>query len=366
MKFHEQPITKVHIEPTSRCNARCPQCLRTMGASLETLPELQEYDADSEKFEEILRQDFFEHVTMFHVNGNLGDIVMHPDPYAFVNSMRSVTPNAWIKINTNGGGLKKEFWEWFGKMPNTEVEFGIDGLSDTHHLYRRNTRWDKVIENAQTYINAGGTATWSMLIFKHNEHQVQECKNLADSMNFFRFEAKPSVRWHKKDLVVVDKHYKESYRISPSSSVTERTFHLESDNSTPSKFIEYLNRGEDKTFKSKRHLSCIICKAKSDRSIYISADLKMWPCCWVKNSVDQKKWYGHSCSFTDHFYEDLGYDENFNRLDLHDIENILETGLLDDISSSWQGDAFQECIRTCGTDNQIDYRVEKTKIWDKK
>ena len=360
--FYNRPINKIHIEPTTKCNARCPQCLRTFGASLRAVPELIETDVDPEKFELLLKQDFFKSVEMFHVNGNLGDIVMHPYPYEFVMSMRKAIPLAMIKINTNGGGLSKQFWKWFGAMENTEVEFGIDGLADTHSLYRRNTRWDTVIENAGSYIDAGGVATWTMLVFQHNEHQVDECRRMAAEMGFNRFEAKPSVRWHNKDRVVVDRDFNEVYRLSPSSEVAEKFKDLDIDNSNASSYHDYLNR-EKETHQSKRYPSCIECKVQKERSVYISSDLRLWPCCWIKNHVDQNEWYGYSSSFVEHFYESLGYETDFNDLSKYSVDDIMATGLFEDIAQSWNEDSFYECIKTCGNDNSITYRENKTKIW---
>ena len=35
-----------------------------------------------------------------------------------------------------------------------QVDFNIDGLEDTNHLYRRNTDFNKIINNAQAFIGA--------------------------------------------------------------------------------------------------------------------------------------------------------------------------------------------------------------------
>ena len=36
------------------------------------------------------------------------------------------------------------------------------------------------MENVNAFISAGGTAYWKFLIFKHNEHQVEEAKKLSE------------------------------------------------------------------------------------------------------------------------------------------------------------------------------------------
>ena len=55
----------------------------------------------------------------------------------------------------------------------SEVWFAIDGLEDTHSIYRQGTNWKKIIDNVMTFVDAGGKARWDMLVFQHNEHQVE-------------------------------------------------------------------------------------------------------------------------------------------------------------------------------------------------
>ena len=50
------------------------------------------------------------------------------------------------------------------------------------------------MQNAKTYISAGGVAEWKYIIFKHNEHQVNEAEKLANGMGFAKFIKEPSVR----------------------------------------------------------------------------------------------------------------------------------------------------------------------------
>ena len=52
-----------------------------------------------------------------------------------------------------------------GVVSAGESPLCLDGMADTHKLYRQDTDWDKIISNAQAYIAAGGFAIWKMILF---------------------------------------------------------------------------------------------------------------------------------------------------------------------------------------------------------
>ena len=120
---------------------------------------------------------------------------------------------------------------------------------DTNHIYRRNTVWSKIMENAQAFIDAGGSAHWDMLIYEHNQHQVQLAQDLAKNMGFSWFRAKVSKRFV----------------------------------STPVEFLKpplgyALPNVNDSA-------GPINCHALNEHSIYIAADGSRLPCCWFGAEV---------------------------------------------------------------------------------
>jgi hypothetical protein len=50
------------------------------------------------------------------------------------------------------------------------------------------------MSNARSFIEAGGSAHWDMLVYQHNQHEVDECEQLARDMGFKWFRAKVSKR----------------------------------------------------------------------------------------------------------------------------------------------------------------------------
>jgi MoaA/NifB/PqqE/SkfB family radical SAM enzyme len=118
---------------------------------------------------------------------------VYGDPAAGKHSMdiyqhfRNINPTITLGMNTSGSLQSPLWFSKLGKAFNLlydYVVFSIDGLEDTNHIYRKNSNWNKIIENAQAFIDAGGSAHWDMLVYKHNQHQVDQCEQLAKDMGF--------------------------------------------------------------------------------------------------------------------------------------------------------------------------------------
>ena len=97
--------------------------------------------------------------------------------------------------------------------------------------------------NADAYISAGGSAHWDMLVYRHNQHQVEECETLAQDMGFSWFRAKVSNRGFTDAL------------------------------QSPSKWQPpELGTG------------AIQCHVLAEKSAYIDAKGRLSPCCWLGGS----------------------------------------------------------------------------------
>jgi len=187
-------IKSLHIEPTDVCQAACPLCAR------ETDINFQKNIKHHLRIEQI-QQHFSDRVI-----GNLDKMFMcgnYGDPAAGYYTMdiyryfRKINPDIVLGMNTNGAIQSTFFWHALGGLLNRPQDycvFSIDGLADTNPVYRKNVNWNKLMSNAEAFIAAGGNAHWDMLIYKHNQHQVDECERLARDMGFRWFRAKISKR----------------------------------------------------------------------------------------------------------------------------------------------------------------------------
>ena len=99
-----------------------------------------------------------------------------------------------LSVITNGSVRSVDWWRQLAKV-TTSVRFGIDGLSDTHKIYRQNANWSMIIRNAKAFIEAGGYAIWDYLVFGHNEHQIEEARSLSEKLGFKEFIVKKTGRF---------------------------------------------------------------------------------------------------------------------------------------------------------------------------
>lgn len=336
MKQFYNNVRQLHIEPSRKCNAQCPMCARYLGSSPNTAPWINEVDVSIEKLTGLLEKLNLEKISL---NGNYGDIVMHYDPRSLIELCCQNAKS--VVIHTNGGAQNINFWKYISKFKNLTVVFAIDGLSDTHHLYRRNTRFDIVINNAKTYIEAGGKAAWDMVVFKHNEHQVQECERLSKELGFYKFIYKPNARFGKYKYPVHDKNFDVEYYIES----IEEIKNIENQQTkkplvTKEDYDKFLNTTHTNRKPVKN--SCISCRVIKDQSVFISADNRVWPCCWLGQMANKSE-SKFSYSDFEKYYGKQNTIENF--------ENIVKS--FDTISQSWStNNPFFECAVNCNVNSK--------------
>lgn len=261
LKLANQNVKVLHIEPTDACNAACPQCLR------ETDPTFDKnnlHHLSVDQIKELVDVDTIQNLSKMFVCGNYGDPAAGKHTLEIFRYFRKINPTITLGMNTNGGLRSIEWWQELAiilNQPNDYVVFSIDGLDDTNHIYRINVDYKKTINNACSFINAGGSAHWDMLVFDHNEHQVDACQQVAKDLGFIWFRAKISKRHHI----------------------------------TPVSFLHPPKTWTDPVVAS----GAIECHALKESSIYISAKGTVYPCCWLgynsKHTIDtfdsiQRSW----------------------------------------------------------------------------
>ena len=191
-------IETLNMELTTRCNLRCPFCARAI---------FQEYGVVMES-QDLLPSCWgnlmIDRVNSLLLCGIFGDPIFYPYLMEFLEYSFRVNPTIKIQIHTNGGAHNTNWWTRLSKlMRGSKVIFALDGLEDTHKIYRVGSSFNKVLKNMQTAIDGGCRVYWQFIVFKHNEHQIQEARNMAMKMGCTDF-------FMKKSFIYDDRYEKPS------------------------------------------------------------------------------------------------------------------------------------------------------------
>jgi len=187
-------IKVLHLESTDVCQAACPLCARETDKNFR---KDQQHHLDMYKITKVFDADRIAELDKMFMCGNYGDPAAGKYTLNIYREFRKLNKNIVLGMNTNGGLQNTLWWHELGCIFNQSQDyavFSIDGLESTNHVYRKNVTWSKLMQNAQAFIEAGGSAHWDMLVYKHNQHQVDECEQLARDMGFKWFRAKVSKR----------------------------------------------------------------------------------------------------------------------------------------------------------------------------
>ena len=207
MWANEGNIGRLQLEITNYCNAACPQCERNYMIQLqnendEARREWNTVDYDVElnntylsiaDIKKTFLPDRWTHLDEIVFCGNVDEPVINPDVIEIIKyfyNLDNKDKDIWVHVN--GGSRNESFWNELGELSKElnnrlTVIFGIDGDEETNHLYRRNVDWKTLQRNWRAYISAGGRAAWQFIIFKWNQHQIDDIKKLSESEGFARF-----------------------------------------------------------------------------------------------------------------------------------------------------------------------------------
>lgn len=266
---------ELHIELTERCNAACPMCGRFTSDGLE-----QTFLANREisigEFRAHFPPELLRSLFTVRLCGNFGDPAVARDVQPVLEYVRSSAPSLQIVMHTNGASRNERWWYEAGRFfqaRGSAVLFAIDGLGDAHSVYRRRTTFEKVFQNASSFIRGGGNAHWVFLVFEHNEHQVEAARELARQTGFFQFTLKRTKRFGGRDGSV---SWQREYRDARDGSLLRIRAPRQTRHRNPR--LLSLERGTGGEVQAEIPVKC---RAHESRSVYISAGGYVFPCCWL-------------------------------------------------------------------------------------
>ena len=301
MKYDNSTIFKLQFDLSSYCNARCGVCARNVdgGDTVDWLP-LMHFDVDL--WERIVSKDLNGYyIHTLSLNGNWGDALMHPKLIEMLDFYQKYHPETLVEINTNASLRTSAWWAQLAKVLQTfpnghRVIMGIDGLADTHHIYRRGTDFNKIMRNAKTFIGAGGTAVWIATAFDYNLHQLDEMRQLAYDMQFYAFKVRKSYG-KTAEIITATEHYEITTANVPKDITRVYDLHIDRAPTRPDIIVETQQAASQ-------------CKWYADESLQIDPWGTVWPCCHTSMRGDQPNVGGMKIKF--------GVElEKFNKNNLH-------------------------------------------------
>ena len=323
-------LHRIDCEITNRCNAGCPLCPRTgdfpAGVS-EVVHKTGYRDVELRTIEKILDSKSGQNLNHFSYCGNYGDPFMHPKIMDIVKLISSY--GITQRFDTNAGMRTPKFWSELGTIPGVMVNFAIDGLEDTNHIYRKKTKWHKIMANAEAYIKSGGWAEWIMIVFQHNEHQVNEASRLSKKMGFKYFQTKISTRG-----------------FNMSGKETHKNI------SVP----------KNKNFQPPEMKHGLVempvnCKAIYQEQFFLTPDNMILPCCYVHSEL-AKNTYGVDTKANE-FYNFLIDNKVKYDLDKFEFDEIVSSyrSNLNILKDYWKDRLIPICNRICGSNKRNKVKV---------
>jgi MoaA/NifB/PqqE/SkfB family radical SAM enzyme len=345
--FAFEELKTVHLEITNMCQADCPMCARNYHGG-QNNPLIVNTNWTIGEFKTIFNQEVLSKLETIYFCGNFGDPILNSDLMEMCSYLKDTNPEIRVHIHTNGSARHADWWkELVNALPvDHNVVFALDGLEDTHSIYRIGTDFNKIIDNARSFIDAGGTAEWSFIEFKHNEHQIDLARNLSEDLGFKRFTLKNSIRFLVEPRYkVVDRQGTVTHYIEPPSGNK----------------MSFISKHVIKSYKTTIMSLEIKCKVQERKEIYIDSYKNILPCCWL-SSIPYTQYD------TTHFnpilrktikqqyqdlVDDLGGIQKLNALTVG-IKSVLTSRKWQTVwKKYWNEKKLIMCARTCGVNSEI-------------
>ena len=333
-------IRTVHIELTDKCQAQCPMCARNFHGGA-TRPFIRNGDMSIAQFKEWFPKDFLAQLDNFYSCGNYGDPAFANDCLEIYSYVRECNPTVRLAIHTNGGMRNTVWWKKLAQY-NIEVIFAVDGFKGKHELYRKNTKFDKVIENLKAYCDAGGNARVDSLVFAHNEHEVDQLEDYLLGLGVQSVNFVSTTRFYEmKEYEVHDNNGNVEYTISPAQTSRFKK--------TPNK--DLIQLVDDDFRNSAIAASKINARCVTEQGIYVDPYGDIFPCCWfggdyLEQPIQEK--------LPIHYLRNLSVENTKNVLKTVGVPNC-STGVLNSndnlfakLPDFWNGeDKCMTCARQC-------------------
>jgi MoaA/NifB/PqqE/SkfB family radical SAM enzyme len=330
-------IRRIDFELTDSCNALCPMCVRTHNAypnELQQDARLRNTRIDLDRFKAIARGIDFRQIKRLDFCGNFGDPLANNHLLQILRHSLTANPSLSIRISTNGSLRPTTWWKELGELSHAfdiTVVFGLDGATrESHSLYRVNTSFDRILANAKSFISSGGSAEWQMLVFQHNEGEIDAARSLAKALGFKRFFCLGTDRFDGvEELNYVWKGA--SHKLVPLGQT------------------QIMATRPQETMDG----NCAInCEALREQSVFIDCDGYVLPCCFL--AILSHLYVRDMYPLQDHQdLREIFQEIDFSELDAarQPLSEIIQSPLFTNLKTYWQLRKPKRCFDACSADS---------------
>lgn len=341
-------IYKIEVEITANCNASCPLCARTAA----NMPLQNNDEITFDEFKKIFPSEVI-NGKLINFCGVLGDPIVHPELLEIIEYVIDSGADR-VQISTNAGYQTSEWWSKLGSMApkKIRVDFAVDGHKETNHIYRVNTKWNIVSRNMEAYCAAGGKGSWIYIPFDHNEHEIELAREHATQLDL-KFKIRQSGRNSLNTKVVSER------KTGTQVEITSGKKYNNDSRVNKIKQIRAINSENDLSKDQLNQLlefsKTIACKTFKEKHMYLGADKKIYPCCFL---YDENKSKRKNFQFTVD-----GMDSDWNDATKYSIEEILQSKPFQELTRRWDPrnpEYTKRCLNSCG--DKGNYHNKKIEI----
>jgi len=182
---------RIIFESGTRCNLQCPGCARTIAKQRGIKFPIMDFSM--ENFKHLFRPE--NDLKEVYYSLALSDPIYCGNLFPMMDHLNNLDNRPKVSISTNGSGRKPDWWKKFAQVLHSkdQIEFAVDGLKDTNHIYRINAKFDTIMDGMKTLVdelsssNKKTLVIWRYIVFEHNHHQVIEAYRKAIQNGCSRF-----------------------------------------------------------------------------------------------------------------------------------------------------------------------------------
>ncbi|MFZ3077922.1 MAG: radical SAM protein [Candidatus Aenigmatarchaeota archaeon] len=201
------------LEPTSKCNLKCPMCARTIYP--EIISMRNNMDMPFPNFKKLM--DEVGDRVMFLFLWNFGEPLINPDIFRMIEYAKK--KKIFTLMSTNAYLLDSERAKKLIVSGLDYLIISFDGASkESYEQYRKNSDFSRVTGNIENFVKmkkAEGKAlpftNLQFILMKHNAGEVQEIRKLAAKLGVDRTSFKKTIIYDdnlKDSLLPEDSKYK--------------------------------------------------------------------------------------------------------------------------------------------------------------